>query len=128
MPWISPHWREACFHWPSLTETCVLGQKHNRGIISNRGIIFRTQVLPARDLPETWSTKKHKSRGMKERLGKHAFRNEYARKDAFLAFNFFSRKLKFYQFCLKKKLAMRSRLLGFGPGGYPSHAYFTPHA
>ena len=23
MPWISPHWREACFHGPSLTETCV---------------------------------------------------------------------------------------------------------
>ena len=39
-------------------------------------------------------SQKHKSRGMKERLGKHAFRNEYARKDAFLAFNFFSRKFK----------------------------------
>ena len=28
----------------------------------------------------------------------------------------------------KKTLVVRSRLLGFGPGGYPSHACFSSHA
>ena len=72
----------------------------------------------------TWVGQKHNSLGMKERLGKHAFRNEYARKDAFLAFNFFSRKLKFYQFCLKNKISHAITLIGIWAWGVPIACLF----
>ena len=59
----------------------------------------------------------------KERLGKHAFRNEYARKDAFLVFDFFSRKFKFYQFCLKK-ISHAITLIGIWAWGVPIACLF----
>ena len=127
MPWISPHWREACFHGPSLTETCVSVSgtyvPETQDQVSGKSRSGRTCVLKVMSrlvIPEN--------------NGISVFSGSF--KLLKIGLGYVSTEAYFHAFpensnlsiLFEKKLAMRSRLLGFGPGGYPSHAYFKPHA
>ena len=112
--------RHAFLGVPSCPETCVSGKQVDQ--VSGKSRSGRTCVLKVMSrlvIPENngISVFSGSFKLLKIGLG-------YQPRPIFMLFQ----KIQIYQFCLKKKLAMRSRLLGFGPGGYPSHAYFTPHA
>ena len=103
---------EACFRGPSFPETCTrpsLGKRLPRNTASN---YTASNIMPRIHVPRLVPTEAH-------------FVETY---DAFYVFPLFWDKYPIFDFCSKKILAMRSRLLGFAPGGYPSHAYFKTHA